>query len=310
MARQKLGHQTRWLPVAAGMRIVAIACISFASFFAAVAPATASAPGGTTMIENNLDGFDTCSTPSASTMSTWWTSSPYYYVNIYMGGNNRASGCSYTNLTASWVSTIDNQGWSIVPTWVSWQAPQSCTTRSFNYYMSLDTATAYSQGDSAAGAAETAARNLGFGTGSIIYDDMEGYSGYTNSGCRAAVNSFVNGWSHRLIADGWKAGMYGSTIQSAPSDWATLANPPGQVWLAIYDSRNTAWGLSGIANSLFSYDQRTHQYVGPHNATYGGITLNIDTDCSIGRTATSIAGDEPDSPGIDESNSASEDPSC
>ena len=42
-------------------------------------------------------GFDTCAAPSATHLDTWWRSSPFTSVGIYIGGANR--GCAQPNLT-------------------------------------------------------------------------------------------------------------------------------------------------------------------------------------------------------------------
>jgi hypothetical protein len=88
--------------------------------------------------------------------------------------------------------------------------------------------------------------------------------------------------------------------------------PPGQVVLADYNGSNSAWNLTGFSNSTYPSDQRTHQYIGDHYQKYGTVTLLIDSTCAIGRTTTSFPYDESnyDPSGTNESNSASEDPSC
>jgi Domain of unknown function (DUF1906) len=271
----------------------------------------ASTPGMATYVLDDLDGFDTCTTPSTSTMAAWWPSTNYYYTAVYLGGNNYyASGCSNTNLTASWVSTVGNQGWDFIPIWVGPQAP--CT--GYNTVMSYDTTTAYNQGVSTADTAMNKAMSLGFSSGSvpyngtIVYDDLEGYD-TGNSACRAAVKSFVNGWDHEIRL-GWlsKPGMYGSSCASAVDDWVSLANVPNTAWIAVYNSVNTAWNLDCVPNADWVGDGRIHQYVGGHNETHGGVTIKVDNDCAIGRVAGGGInwGDETDSGG----ESAAEDPSC
>lgn len=51
-------------------------------------------------------GFDTCAAPTKTTMSNWWTNSPYYNIGIYIGGSSR--GCAQPNLTASWVTAVQS----------------------------------------------------------------------------------------------------------------------------------------------------------------------------------------------------------
>jgi hypothetical protein len=272
--------------------------------------ALASPPGGTTFTIDNLQGFDTCAAPSSSTMSTWWSSSNYYYVGIYMGGVNRA--CSQPNLTASWVSTVAGQGWSFLPTWVSYQAYYpTCNTHTYSGgYIDLNTSSAYNQGVNAAQASETAAINLGFAAGTIIYLDVEDYVNSTQ--CNASVNAYVNGWTFQLRHDSFKAGVYGSICSSAPSDWYGLTNRPNDVWLAGGSTDPQVWNLSCIPNADWVADHRIHQYLAGHNETWGGVQLNVDTNCAIAEIAQGslVLGNEVDSPGTNESNGPTEDPQC
>lgn len=221
-------------------------------------------------------GFDKCSAATVSQMSTWWTSSPYFDANIYIGGVAR--GCSQPNLTASWVTSTFGQGWRLIPTWVGPQAP--CNT--FTSKISTNTTTAFNQGVSEATSAISAANALGLST-SVVYYDMESY----NSGdatCKAAVNSFISGWVQKLRGAGFIAGVYGSP-SDANSGWATIANVPDDVWIAVWNGVASTTGLSPLPDSLWSNSQRIHQYQGGHNETYGGVTFNIDNDIENGRVA-------------------------
>ncbi|HEY8216683.1 MAG TPA: glycoside hydrolase domain-containing protein, partial [Acidimicrobiia bacterium] len=83
-------------------------------------------------------GFDACSAPTTSQMSAW-LASPFRAIGIYIGGANR--GCSQPNLTASWVATVLNQGWKLIPIYVGLQA--SCSTLSA---AKIDPANAGAQG--------------------------------------------------------------------------------------------------------------------------------------------------------------------
>ena len=48
-------------------------------------------------------------------MSAWWGTSPYTSYGPYIGGANRA--CAQPNLTKSWVHTVTQQGWTLLPIW-------------------------------------------------------------------------------------------------------------------------------------------------------------------------------------------------
>ena len=227
-------------------------------------------------------GFDTCQLPSPSVMQTWWNNSPYYFVNLYIGGVCRA--CSQPYLTKNNLLTLRNQGWKgFVPTWVGPQAPCS----NFSYRISYDPITAYQQGRDEASNAIITAQNLGFSFGEPIYYDLEAYD-TTNTTCRNAVKSFMQGWADELREDGYIPGVYGSSCASAMTDFTSIADV---IWLAhwiysYYNSSATVWDVACVSNSLWSNHQRIRQYTGGHNETYGGIVLNIDCDVADGKLAT------------------------
>lgn len=218
----------------------------------------------------NRKGFDKCAADTVSNMQVWWTNSPYYDANIYIGGVNR--GCSQSNLTSSWVNQIFAQGWMLIPTWVGPQA--TCTTCTTCSVMSSTPSTAAAQGVSEANSAADAAAALGL-TNTIIYYDMERYNPTTS--CQNSVRAFLNAWVQQMHARGNLAGVYGSP-QNAQDDWAGLANAPDAVWIAKWDGNESVFGLTPLSDSLWTNDQRIHQYQGGHNETYGGVTFNIDND--------------------------------
>ncbi len=243
---------------------------------------------------SNRQAFDTCFLPHPSEMQTWWGNSPYYEIGIYIGGSNR--GCKAHNeqhLNAAWISTVRQQGWNFIPTWVGPQAP--CTVHNF-YTMSSDPAVAFAEGRNEAGNAATAARNLGLTTqdlgGTIIYYDMEPYPNIAN--CREAVKSFMAGWSSRLHELGNQAGGYGAACASYVADW--VQSPPytlDQIWPAAwnypaYSPNASVWDISCVDNSLWSNHQRIRQYAGDHNERWSNLTLTIDSNIADGQVAGSI----------------------
>lgn len=236
-------------------------------------------PGGGAAF--NGKGFDTCAAPSTSQMQAWWTSTPWSFVGIYVGGSVRA--CSQPNLTAAWMNTTNTQGWRHQMIWVGPQAP--CTT--FANRISYDTATAYQQGKTEADSAYTALINLGItnsAAGTPIVYDMEGYT--NDTACRAAVKSFMLGWTDQLaVAPAQVAGVYGSACNSYLSDLATIARPPAYIWAANWDLNPSTSTLSCISGATFANHQRLKQYQGDHNETWGGVTLNIDSNCANGPMA-------------------------
>lgn len=241
-------------------------------------PRSASAMG---IVVSTKQGIDKCAAATVSQMQTWWSSSPYWSTNVYIGGSSR--GCAQANLSSSWVSSLNTQGWDFIPTWVGPQAP--CTT--FGSRLSSDPATANSQGRAEADKAITAATSFGLGSPSMLYYDMEAYN-TGNASCRAAVKSFINGWTTRLAERGQRSGVYGSGCSTAMSDFASISKPPDDVWLAhwiysTYTSTASVFGVSCVSDGYWSGQQRIRQYTGGHNETYGGITFNIDSDASNGQ---------------------------
>ncbi len=232
-------------------------------------------------IQNLHQGFDRQCAPLTSSMTDWWANSRYWYVGIYIGGKNRGS-CSPQNLDASWVSTVNGQGWSFLPTYVGLQS--QCVFQSGLATFPNDTSTAYSDGQGAADSAINDGSNLGF-SDSIVYYDLEGFD-TTNSACLAAAKSFVDGWVKELQTKGWEAGLYGSACSSAMDAMFNINQTPNDGWLAAYDGNNTPWGVSCVPNSDWVQDHRIHQYHKDSSCeTHGSTCMTVDRNCAIGETA-------------------------
>lgn len=218
-------------------------------------------------------GFDACAAPSQSTM-TAWGASPYRAIGVYISGSFR--GCSQPNLTATWVSTQVSKGWHLIPIEVGRQAPCS----SLSYKMSSDPATARSQGSDAAANSASVAASLGIPAGSVLYNDIEGYS--STAGCRAAVLSFLTGWTEQLHAHGYLSGVY-SSAGSGIKDFANAYNDTSytrvdHIWFAWWNDAADVDTGSYASASVWASHQRIHQYHGPVTETYGGASVNIDRD--------------------------------
>jgi hypothetical protein len=232
------------------------------------------------VITSDKQAFDKCSIPSTYQMQKWWDGSPYYGVNLYIGGISR--GCLNTGLDAFWVHMVSQQGWEFIPTWVGPQAPCS----SYKYRMSWDSATAYLQGRSEADAASAAAARLGMAKDRVIYYDLEGYYG-ASLACRATVKSFLSGWVQRLHELAAKAGVYGASCSSYMTDWASISPAIDNVWIAhwykeTYDPNASVWGAVCLSDSLWADHQRIRQYAGDHSETWGGVTFTIDSNIADG----------------------------
>jgi hypothetical protein len=245
----------------------------------APSPAYALANGSAAGI--GMHGFDTCLDPSQGAMNAWWPNSPWYWVGVYVGGSEMA--CSQPNLTAKWLNDRNHTGWRFQFIWVGPQAP--CT--GFGVTFSSNTATAYQQGRNEAAAAEAKLVSLGVtnsAQGSPLVYDLEAFN---PSSCNAlaAAHSFVKGWVDELhVAPAQVAGVYGSTCASSLQTYAG-SHQPDFIWGANYDGNQRTSAMSCVSSSSWASHQRLKQYLGGHDETWGGVTLNIDTDCSNGPVA-------------------------
>ena len=225
-------------------------------------------------------GFDTCTAPSTATMSAW-QASPYRVVATYLGGANWA--CDYGNFSASWVSQVAAEGWRFMPLWVGRQAP--CT--GLSYVATINASQAAAEGQSEAASAVAAARAFGFGPGTPIYFDMEGYA-TSNRSCSDAVLSFLGGWTTALHKDGYVSGVYSSAasgIRDLAGQYHNSSYPrPDDIWIADWNGEPVLTDTA-VPNADWAAHQRLHQYSGPHNETWGGATVEIDSDAVDGLVA-------------------------
>ena len=244
---------------------VALVAVALPSLLASAAPSRSALFSG--------PGFDTCSAPTTATMQSW-LASPYRAVGIYIGGVNRA--CPDGNLSASWASTVVASGWNLLPLYVGLQAP--CVSQVGLALINPSTATA--DGAAAANDAVARAAVFGIGPGSPIYFDMEGYK--TDSpACTAAVQAFLAGWVAQLRSSGFLAGVYGSAASTIRDLVPSAGNPatgPDAVWIANWNGQTSVFGDPYVADAYWPNHQRIHQYRGGHKETYGGVTVNIDSN--------------------------------
>jgi hypothetical protein len=230
-------------------------------------------------------GFDACSTPSAGTMSRWGAS-PYRAIGVYIGGTNMA--CSQSNLTGQWVSQQSVAGWHFILIYVGLQAPaNSCGCAS------IYPAQAASQGRAAAADAVSRAGALGLGSGNPIYFDMEAYD-RTGSNT-SSVMSFLAAWTNQLHAAGYQSGVYSSSasgISDLAARYGSSYAEPDDIWFAEWNGSQST-STSYIPSGDWTGHHRLHQYSGDHNETFGGVTLDIDSDSVDGLTATPGGGGAP-----------------
>ncbi|SEB73966.1 Peptidoglycan-binding (PGRP) domain of peptidoglycan hydrolases-containing protein [Nocardioides exalbidus] len=283
----------------------------------ASAPATAGEPASTQRLASKRQvalatpgdftgyGFDQCLAPTQSAMDTWWTKSPYSAVGIYISGDSRACR-SQPNLSPTWVATQVARGWRLLPIALGPQA--SCQPR-FPRYKDDFTISAKPVGGYATAAAQgvveadknaTDATAYGIGPGSTIWYDLEGFD-LTNIACRESALVFTSAWVTRIKELGYVAGFYSSASSGIKMlDDARTQRPgqfalPDRIWIARWD---------GAANTSTTYipedgwrpGGRMKQYRGGHNETWGGVTINIDSNY-IDLGAGSVARPEGRCPG-------------
>ena len=235
-------------------------------------------------------GFDACTAPSTAALSAW-SASPYRALGIYLGGANRA--CGDGNLNASWVSSTLASGWALLPLYVGLQAP--CVSSAKLAKISSNLATAANQGRAAADDAIAKASTFGLPGGSPIYFDMEGYA-TNDTTCTKVVQAFVTEWVNELRAQGYVAGVYGSAA-STIRDIAQLGSAiPDAAWIANWNGEESVFGDPHVSDSLWANHQRVHQYKGGHKETWGGVTINIDSNYVDGPVVSGLAPPPPPPP--------------
>lgn len=268
---------TRLATVAAGLTVVL--AVSLGAVVPAAQADNPPTPGAFTGY-----GFDQCNAPTQAAMDAWWRSSPFKAAGIYISGDSRAC-TAQPNLSPTWVAQQLATGWKLLPITLGPQA--SCTTRAkylqqvrINPLSTGDYAAARTQGSQEAAKTVAAASALGITPGSTMYYDLEAFS-ITNVACRDSAMAFLSGWTLQLHAQGYVSGAYSSAASGIKVIDAGRAAPtrftvPDQLWIADWN---------GVASSHTSYipddgwaGQRIHQYQGGHNETWGGVTINIDSN--------------------------------
>lgn len=229
-------------------------------------------------------GFDACTAPSLEAMDAW-LASPYRAIGIYLGGSNRA--CADGNLTPPWVNSVRATGWSLLPLWVGRQS--ACVSQ--KGLELIGSGSAGSQGKAAADNAAARAAYFGLEAGSPIYYDMEGYT--PTASCTLAVQRFVGAWTNELHVKGYAAGVYGSA-GSAIRDLVSMLEDgtdgvPDNIWIARWNGIETVFGEPEVSDEYWSNHQRVHQYRGGHKETYGGVTINIDSNYVDGAVVAAAA---------------------
>ena len=232
-------------------------------------------------------GFDQCLAPTQAAMDRWWKKSPFSAVGIYISGDSRACR-SQPNLSPTWVAAQVARGWRLLPIALGPQA--SCQPRFPRYKDDFRIspkpaggyAVAAAQGAAEADKNAADATAYGIGPGSTIWYDLEGFN-LGDTHCRESALVFTSSWVTRIKALGYVAGFYSSASSGIKMlDDARRLRPgqfalPDRIWIARWD---------GVANTSTTYipedgwrpGGRMKQYRGGHNETWGGVTINIDSN--------------------------------
>ncbi|RZU37635.1 uncharacterized protein DUF1906 [Streptomyces sp. BK022] len=263
MSSHRLSKKSRYVAWAtAGVAVVAGAGVAAqVSSAATVWPAQKTFTGR---------AFDTCTAPSAAAMKAWKTGF-YGAAAVYVGGKNR--GCAQPNLTASWVKTVNSQGWKLIPLYVGAQPP--CQKSANPEKMTATNAASLGATDAKDAVAKASA--LGMKPGSAIYLDMEPYD-TTDKACNDAVLSYVRSFTKTLRGKVYRAAYYGFTSSSAkavatPADKTDL---PGNLWYALWDKQNTTTADWPWDPKTFTDHSRAHQYMVNSKESRGGYTITVD----------------------------------
>ncbi len=232
-------------------------------------------------------GFDQCLAPTQKSMDVWLKKSPFLAAGIYISGDSRACR-SQPNLTPTWISTQLTNGWKLLPIALGPQA--SCQPRFPRYkddfkisaVPTSSYATARAQGIVEADKNVTDATVLGISPGSTLWYDLEAFN-LKDTHCRESALAFVSSWVTRIKERGFVSGFYSSASSGIKMlDDARISRPgqfalPDQIWIARWD---------GLANTSTTYigeegwrpGGRMKQYLGGHYETWGGVTINIDSN--------------------------------
>ncbi len=218
--------------------------------------------------------FDTCETPTVTQMRAWRRNSPFGTVGIYIGGVLRH--CANAGLRSpAWVSAVVVQGWHLLPIYVGPQAP--CTS----FRVVIDAAHANANGHAAARDAVKNARVAGIPEGAPIYYDLEGYRD-VDAGCDLAVRQFITGWVDELHTAGYVAGLYSAPWAGIRVLYEGRADPSlhnvDAVWIAAWTGKPDPYGVTTEIPVTWWGGARSHQYRGDHDETWGGVTLNVDSN--------------------------------
>jgi hypothetical protein len=232
-------------------------------------------------------GFDQCLAPTQQAMDAWLHSSPFWAVGIYISGKSRACR-SQPNLTPTWVRTQLQNRWRLLPITLGAQA--SCSTRfprygndpTINPDPAADYGKARAMGRAEADQAVAVAKDLGIVPGSTLWYDLEAFD-IRKERCRESALRFVSAWTNQVHRHGYVSGYYSSAASGIRMiDDARVNRPqafslPDRIWIADWDGRANVESKY-IRSDGWKPGNRMKQYRGDHKETWGGVTINIDSN--------------------------------
>ncbi|MEU5642366.1 DUF1906 domain-containing protein [Streptomyces milbemycinicus] len=218
--------------------------------------------------------FDTCQTPSLSTLRAW-NSSKYRAVGVYYGGRGRACP-NQPNLTVSWMRGTRDIGWRVLPIYVGSQSP--CVRNTNKKHVTIGSKPT-SQGREEGKDAVKRAKALAIKKRSALYLDMEAYD-QTRTGCAKTTLSFIRGWCREVRSHGYFPGFYSSAesgvLHLEKAREAGKHHLPSVMWFARWSGKASLSGEPVLPKSAWHPHRRIHQYVGNVTEKHGGRTLHID----------------------------------
>ncbi|HEY9410740.1 MAG TPA: glycoside hydrolase domain-containing protein [Jiangellaceae bacterium] len=273
----------RSIAAVAGLALSCVAALVLSAAPSQAEPSTpVNYPAGSSATIATGPGFDTCTAPSIAALQAW-RSAPYDRVNVYFGGINR--GCAQPNLSAAWVRDATALGYGILPTYFGRQPACIFGTKPHRY----TAGTAGSYAISEANDAIAQAKALGLLPGSALFADIEHYD-RSDASCVLSVRRYVSAWTATLHAGGYLAGVYVHQDSGLP-DLSAVYNStsyarPDAVWMARWDGNASLTNWPTAPNTQWAFHQRAKQYLGDHSETWGGVTINIDSDALDAPVAT------------------------
>jgi hypothetical protein len=252
-------------------------------------------------IEPVYGWWDSCGNlPSTADMQTWWRTTPYYGVGVYI---RTPASCFIPN--SQWVSAVQNQGWGIV---AIWNGGRTCGTVDGTSNQGIRDAGGNASIGHNTPNTLSDLTNAGFPNIATVAIDIEGT--WAES-CDAAVASYLNGWVWQMGQNGATTVVYGNPYGALRAIAKLAGNPsqnqPRAIWSACYATLanagfrgngtncpgNSVWNIpsSYIPDSYWCCDQRHHQWLqniyttAPpygHYECYGHVDAFIDTDAGNG----------------------------